>query len=124
MRVIYLEEDALKAMSDPAVKQKDESFKEHFNDCYAPLFHKNYLLNTSKFENFAFKAMSLFSNKSIFNKTQLLGKNFTQKLDKAVGLHRLPQCVGGTNPIPLADFKNFFDQEIEASFEKRRLGLK
>lgn len=110
-------------LSDSLVKKGDEHTQKFVQDHYPHFFHKNYVLNTPTFYFLIFKAISFFMRGKAVKRMELMRSEYHKDLDKAIGLDRLPKCMGGTNPVPLKEYKNFFDKEFFASLDQGRLGF-
>lgn len=122
--VSFLEENSIKVFAESEVKKKDDALKKYLSECFPHLFYRSYILNAPTIVFLYFKTTTFFLSKKMRDRAVLLTSNFHKKMDKVIGLKRLPICIGGTNPIPMNEYKNFFDAELEASYQKCKFSLK
>lgn len=121
--IIHLEPDNFDELAEPKVKQAEDKFRGALMRNFPRLFHTVYILNMPKLYTVVFKAFSIFMSKESVDGIKLLGRDYHEALDKAIGLHRLPKCIGGTNPTPVEEHVNFFDKHFEKSFRVKKLGF-
>lgn len=119
--ISYLEPKDIGDLNASIIRQKDKIVSKFIQTYFPHLFHKNYVLNSPTFIFIMFKAISLFMSSKMLKTMVLLRSNYHETLDKDIGLDRLPKCIGGTNPVPIDEYKNFFDAKYEESFEQRRI---
>lgn len=121
--IIHLEKDNISEIAESETRKGDDKFRKSLIKNFPHLFHRVYILNVPKFYMIIFKAISLFMSKKSVEEVKLLSYDYHAKLDKKIGLRRLPKCVGGTNPESLENYTNFFDKHFEASFLMKKIGI-
>lgn len=120
--ISVLAQDDMMELYESIDPQIEEKILEFLNRHFPRIFHRNYLLNTPSMFSDLFEISSIFSNTGTTKKTLILTKSYHDELDRHIGLDRLPKCIGGTNPVPLEQRRNFYDKAFEKSFKHCRLG--
>lgn len=109
---------------DSKFKEGQKMGHELFEQNYPEIVHKVYLINVPTLFQVVYKACSWFLSKKTIARIHMYGDDYHEELDKVVGLENLPESIGGKNPTPINDYKNFWDDELEMSYKEQRLHMK
>ena len=114
----------MKELSNSDTKKKHQTVRKMMEQYFPFILKKVYFINAPKFMRIMLGMVSWTFSKKKKDRLCMLGSDYLSVLDKEFGLQNLPKCIGGTNPIPLTEFQNFWDQEIQNSFVEKRLSRK
>jgi hypothetical protein len=106
------------------MRKRHKETGEMFVKYYPNLIRKIYAINAPTIAYVIFKAVSWMFSKKNREKFNMLGKDYLKVLDKEYGLENLPKCIGGTNPIPLEEYENFWDKDLMNSYKNKTFGFK
>jgi hypothetical protein len=124
IRIIIMEKDNMSEMFESSVKKIHDEVRGNVEQFFPNLIKKVYVINPPKKLYMIFKAISWTFSKKKKDRFCPLGSDYVKVLDKEIGLHRLPPCVGGTNPVTLENANCFWNEEYQLSFKEKRFGLK
>ena len=114
----------MKQLQESKIKKKHKAAGDRFLKYFPHLIKRVNIINAPTFIYVMFKAVSWMFSKKKKERLNLLGGDYLKVLDKQYGLENLPKCIGGTNPIPLGEYKNFWEEDLMNSFNNKTLGPK
>ena len=121
--VSYLPKNAMIDLMTSIDMQKQYALERLMESHFPHLFYKNYLLNTPQYYKALVKKSTSRSTSKERERTVMLDQHYQRRLDNEIGLDRLPESIGGSNPTRLGEYTNFFDKAFENSFVHCKLGF-
>lgn len=92
-----------------------------FQENYPELACRIFIINAGKVGALFFGFLKLFLNKYSVKKISVHNKDYMKEIAAFVDPKELPQVIGGGCKVPIYQYKNFWDEEIDASIREKRL---
>ena len=103
----------------------NEEITKVFEQNYPRILKKLYMINVPTVFNIAWKTMSWMLSDKFKAKIQMLGEDWQKTIEKEVtSVKNLPKSLGGGNPTPILEYRNFWDEEYYKSFKEHRFTRK
>ena len=118
--IVDLSNFSIGGVLDSKFKEGQQRGQELFDLNYPNATKNVYLINAPGIFQIVWKACTWFMTEKTLNKIHILGDNYMKVLDEKIGIENLPTSIGGKNPTPIREYKNFWDKELELSYKEQR----
>lgn len=95
-----------------------------FQDNYPEMAGNVFIINAGSFGSVLFNFIKLFLKKQIVEKISVYNNNYMKDLERFVDPKDLPAEIGGGCNIPIIDYDNFWQKDIDESINDKILSFK